>query len=62
MDAWREAARLGGLPNAHVMEIPGQGRTLYGVQTGPYTGVAQADSALSATLKAGAVDATIIVQ
>jgi rare lipoprotein A len=62
LDAWRQAARLGGLPNAHVTIIPGQGRTLYGVQTGPYPAVAQADSALSATLRAGAVDATIIVQ
>ena len=62
MDAWRQAARIGGLPNAHVIAIPGQGRTLYGVQTGPYPDVAQADAALSATLQAGAVDATIIVQ
>ncbi len=61
-DAWREVARIGGLPNAHVIVIPGQGRTLYGVQTGPYPTVAQADAALSATLQAGAVDATIIVQ
>ena len=62
LDAYRQSARIGGLPNAHVIEIPGQGRTLYGVQTGPYPDVAQADAALSATLQAGAVDATIIVQ
>jgi rare lipoprotein A len=62
VDAWRQAARIAGLPNAHVIAIPGQGRTLYGVQTGPYPDVAQADSALTATLQAGAVDATIIVQ
>ena len=62
VDAWRQAARIGGLPNAHVIAIPGQGRTLYGVQTGPYPSVAQADAALAATLQAGAVDATIIVQ
>jgi rare lipoprotein A len=62
VDAWRQAARIGGLPNAHVIAIPGQGRTLYGVQTGPYPTVAQADAALAATLQAGAVDATIIVQ
>jgi rare lipoprotein A len=61
-DAARQAARIAGLPNAHVIAIPGQGRTLYGVQTGPYPDVAQADSALAATLQAGAVDATIIVQ
>jgi rare lipoprotein A len=61
-DAWRQAARIAGLPNAHVIVIPGQGRTLYGVRTGPYPSVAQADSALAATLQAGAVDATIIVQ
>jgi rare lipoprotein A len=61
-DAWQQAARIGGLPNAHVIIIPGQGRTLYGVQTGPYADVAQADAALSATLRAGVVDATIIVQ
>jgi rare lipoprotein A len=61
-DAARQAARVGGLPNAHVIIIAGQGRTLYGVQTGPYPDVAQADAALSATLQAGAVDATIIVQ
>jgi rare lipoprotein A len=62
VDAWRQAARIGGLPNAHVIVLPGQGRTLYGVETGPYRTVAQADAALSATLQAGAVDATIIVQ
>ncbi|WP_419758337.1 RlpA-like double-psi beta-barrel domain-containing protein [Acidisoma sp.] len=62
LDAWRQTARLGGLPNAHVIAIPGQGRSLYGVQTGPYANVAQADAALAATLRAGAVDATIIVQ
>ena len=45
-----------------MIAIPGQGRTLYGAQTGPYGDVAQADAALSATLQAGAVDATIIVQ
>jgi rare lipoprotein A len=61
-DAWRQSARIGGLPNAHVIAIPGQGRSLYGVQTGPYPTVAQADAALAATLQAGAVDATIIVQ
>ncbi len=61
-DASRQAARIAGLPNAHVIAISGQGRTLYGVQTGPYPDVAQADSALAATLQAGAVDATIIVQ
>jgi rare lipoprotein A len=61
-DAWRQAARIGGLPNAHIVAIPGQGRTLYGVQTGPYRDVAQADAALAASLQAGAVDATIIVQ
>jgi rare lipoprotein A len=62
LDAWRQAARLGGLPGAHVIAIPGQGRSLYGVKTGPYPAVAQADAALAATLQAGAVDATIIVQ
>jgi rare lipoprotein A len=62
LDAWRQAAGISGLPNAHVIEIAGQGRSLYGVQTGPYATVAQADAALAATLQAGAVDATIIVQ
>ena len=62
LDAWRQAARIGGLPNAHVIAIPGQGRSLYGVQSGPYSSVAQADAALAATVQAGAVDATIIVQ
>jgi rare lipoprotein A len=62
LDAWRAVARLSGLPNAHVIEIPGGGRILYGVQTGPYPDVPQADAALASTLKAGAVDATIIVQ
>jgi rare lipoprotein A len=62
LDAWRAAARLYGLPSAHVVEIPGGGRTLYAVQTGPYASVAQADAALASTLRAGAVDATIIVQ
>jgi rare lipoprotein A len=61
-DAWRASARLYGLPNAHVVEIPGGGRILYAVQTGPYASVAQADAALASTLRAGAVDATIIVQ
>ena len=61
-DAARQAARVAGLPNAHVVVIPGQGRTLYGVQSGPYPSVAQADAALAGTLQAGAVDATIIVQ
>jgi rare lipoprotein A len=62
LDAWRASARLYGLPNAHVVAIPGGGRMLYSVQTGPYTSVAQADAALASTLRAGAVDATIIVQ
>ena len=62
LDAWRQAARISGLPNAHVIAIPGQGRSLYGVRSGPYSSVAQADAALAATLQAGAVDATIIVQ
>jgi rare lipoprotein A len=62
LDAWRAAARLSGLPNAHVIDIPGGGRILYGVQTGPYATVPQADAALASTLQAGAVDATIIVQ
>lgn len=62
LDAERQAARLYGLPGAEAIAIPGQGRTLYGVQTGPYPDVAQADAALAATLRAGAVDATIIVQ
>jgi rare lipoprotein A len=62
LDAWRQSARISGLPNAHVIEIAGQGRSLYGVQTGPYVSVAQADAALASTLQAGAVDATIIVQ
>ncbi|MBW4024891.1 MAG: hypothetical protein HIU92_17480 [Proteobacteria bacterium] len=61
-DASREAARLSGMPDAHVIDVPGQGRRLYGVETGPYPTVAQADAALAATLRAGAVDATIIVQ
>ena len=62
MDAGRQAARIAGLPDAHVIILPGQGRTLYGVETGPYPDVAQADRALSATLQGGAVDATIVVQ
>jgi rare lipoprotein A len=62
LDAERAAARLYGLPSAHVIEIPGGGRSLYGVETGPYATVAQADAALASTLQAGAVDATIIVQ
>ena len=61
-DAYRQSARLGGLPNAHVIAITGGGRMLYGVQSGPYYTVPQADSALSSSLAAGAVDATIIVQ
>jgi rare lipoprotein A len=61
-DAWRASARIAGLPNAHVIEVPGGGRILYGVQTGPYLSVPQADLALAASLVAGAVDATIIVQ
>ena len=61
-DAFRAAARLSGLPNAHVVDIAGEGRLLFGVKTGPYTSVAQADAALRASLSAGAVDATIIVQ
>ena len=61
-DAFRQTARLSGLPNAHVITVPGGARTLYGVQTGPYLSVQQADAALAASLAAGAVDATIIVQ
>ena len=62
LDAWRQSARLAGLADPRVIDIPGQGRRLYGVETGPYPDVAQADAALSATLRSGAVDATIIVQ
>ncbi|MCB8879523.1 SPOR domain-containing protein [Acidisoma cellulosilytica] len=61
-DAYRQSARLSGLPNAHVIAITGGGRMLYGVQSGPYYTVPQADAALSSSLAAGAVDATIIVQ
>lgn len=61
-DAFRAAARLSGLPNAHVIEISDGGRILYGVRTGPYVTVPQADAALSSSFAAGAVDATIIVQ
>ena len=61
-DAFRQAAALSGLPNAHVIAITGGGRMLYGVQSGPYDTVPQADAALSSSLAAGAVDATIIVQ
>lgn len=61
-DAYRQSARLSGLPNAHVIVITGGGRMLYGVQSGPYYTVPQADAALSSSLAAGAVDATIIVQ
>jgi rare lipoprotein A len=61
-DAFRQAARLSGLPNTHTIAIPGEGRMLYGVQSGPYYTVPQADAALASTLAAGAVDATIIVQ
>jgi rare lipoprotein A len=61
-DAYRQAARLSGLPNAHVVIFSDGARSLYGVQTGPYLSVPQADQALSASLAAGAVDATIIVQ
>ena len=62
LDAFRQAARVAGLPNAHVIYITGEGRTLYGVESGPYPDVAQADAALASTLQAGAVDATIVVQ
>jgi rare lipoprotein A len=61
-DAFRQSARLSGLPNTHVIAITGGGRMLYGVQSGPYYTVPQADAALSSSLAAGAVDATIIVQ
>lgn len=61
-DAYRQAARLSGLPNAHVIIFSDGARTLYGVQSGPYLSVPQADQALSSSLAAGAVDATIIVQ
>jgi rare lipoprotein A len=62
LDAVRQAARIAGLPNAHVVYISGEGRTLYGVESGPYPDVARADAALASTLQAGAVDATIVVQ
>ncbi len=61
-DAFRQAARLAGLPNARTIAITGGERILYAVQTGPYYTVSQADAALASTLAAGAVDATIIVQ
>ncbi|HEX3984599.1 MAG TPA: RlpA-like double-psi beta-barrel domain-containing protein [Acidisoma sp.] len=61
-DAFRQSARVSGLPNAHVVAISGGGRMLYGVRSGPYYTVQQADAALAASLGAGAVDATIIVQ
>ncbi|GAB0116086.1 RlpA-like double-psi beta-barrel domain-containing protein [Acidisoma sp. 7E03] len=61
-DAFRQAARLSGLPNPHVITFSDGARMLYGVQTGPYLSVPQADQALSSSLAAGAVDAAIIVQ
>ncbi|WP_459697115.1 RlpA-like double-psi beta-barrel domain-containing protein [Acidisoma sp. C75] len=61
-DAFRAAARLAGLPDPRILPIAGEGRTLYGVRTGPYPSVASADAALRASLAAGAVDASIIVQ
>jgi rare lipoprotein A len=61
-DASRMAARLAGLSNAQVIAFTGEGRTLYAVQSGPYSSVAQADQALAGTLQAGGVDATITVR
>lgn len=61
-DAFRQAARLSGLPNAHVVAFSDGARTLYGVRSGPYLSVPQADQALASSLAAGAVDATILVQ
>jgi rare lipoprotein A len=61
-DAQRAAARLYGLPNSQIIAISGEGRTLYGVMTGPYPDVPQADAALQSTFRAGGVDATIVVR
>ncbi|WP_284944012.1 SPOR domain-containing protein [Acidisoma cladoniae] len=61
-DAWRASAGLSGLPNAHVIALAGEGRTLYGVLTGPYPSVPQADAALASTLRSGGIDATIVVR
>ncbi len=55
------AARLAGL-GADVVRSRVDRQTVYGVQAGPFGTIAQADAALYQALRAGVVDAHIVVQ
>ncbi len=55
------AAKLAGL-GADVVRSRVDRQTVYGVQAGPFGTIAQADAALDQALRAGVVDARIVVQ
>ncbi len=55
------AAKLAGL-GADVVRSRVDRQTVYGVQAGPFGSIAQADAALDQALRAGVVDAHIVVQ
>ncbi len=55
------AAKLAGL-GADVVRSRADRQTVYGVQAGPFGTIAQADAALAQALRAGVVDAHIVVQ